>query len=688
MAIEKLDKAELYGFPVTDLEIATAEETAAGISLPVIVTSGGALTYKVVTTKTWSDYVATTTADAISVVNAKVDAATAKVDTAVNSANDAATRAGSAAQEAQAAATAYQRAKSEVEQLKTDTADMEQRVAGVGTTISNAEAATAKAESTASHPGYVDGEGYYYKWDAGTGAYSKTTTNLMGPKGEKGDTGATGPQGPQGPQGEQGTQGEKGDTGATGPQGPKGEKGDTGAQGPKGEPGGIPSIKVAAGAHINTPGTPTVTINGATFTFDYLKGEKGEKGDTGAQGIQGPKGETGAQGPQGEKGETGATGAQGPKGDPGTTSWEEITGKPTIPTVNDSVITVKQGGTQIASFTLNQSTGATINLQEGKIYSNATQTSDGLMSYADKKKLDGIGTGSYLTQADGDKRYMLKGASNETVVITVESPDGKGDLSGTVIDIVKADDNTPISEVTYNGSPLTVQVTGGVTYKVIVKNITTGYALPVDQRFLAVADTTRNVRIAAVSLGVYIEMTDGSLVTADNYSGGTYADNAKVNSILIATANWTGRILPDAALHSETMRWTSSNPDKQVSKTMCNYSSAAETDMDGAGNTKALLDVYSSIITSNFAAGYAYNKTFRSGKHGYLPALGELKMIYANATEVNKCLAKLIGQSNCIGAHNFWSSTQYDSTSAWFWNVRMNWDIWKFSCSVLVLSAL
>ena len=155
MAIEKLDKSELYGFPVTDLETATAEETAGGITLPVIVVSNGVLTYKVVATKTWSDYVATTTADAISAANAKMDAAVkdsqAKTAAAVNSANDAATRAGSAAQDAQVAATAYQRAKSEVEQLKTDTAAMEQRVAGVGTTISNAEAATAKAESAAKY---------------------------------------------------------------------------------------------------------------------------------------------------------------------------------------------------------------------------------------------------------------------------------------------------------------------------------------------------------------------------------------------------------------------------------------------------------------------------------------------------------------------------------------------------------
>ena len=645
MPIEKLDKSEIYGFPITDLETATAEETAAGITLPVIVTSGGALTYKVVQTKTWSDYVATTTADAINAANAKVEAATAKVDSAVQQANTAASNAQSAADNANSKAASLDSAVTKANKLSDDVSAMETRVSGVGTLIDNADnAATAannaattannaakSAEEVADNPTYVGTDNYVYRYDRTTKAYVKTGVYV---KGEKGDTG------PQGPKGD------------TGPQGPKG---DTGPQGPKGDTGGIPSIKAAAGANINTPGTPTVTINGATFTFDYLKGEKGEKGE---------------------------------KGDPGTTSWEEITGKPTIPTVNDSVITVKQGDTRIASFSLNQSTDATINLQEGKIYSNATQTSDGLMSSADKKKLDGIGTGIYLTQEDGDKRYMLKGASNEAVIITVESPDGKGDLSGTVIDIVKADDNTLIREITYNDSPLTVQVTGGVTYKVIVKKIASGYALPIDQRFLAVADTTRNVRVAAIPFGVYIEMTDGGLVTADNYSGGTYADNARVNSIIVATANWTGRILPDADLHSKSMYWTPSEPGKQVSKTMNSDSTAAATDMDGAGNTKALLNVYGSGVTENFAAGYAYHKTFRSGKHGYLPALGELKMIYANATEVNKCLAKLIGQSDCIGAHWFWSSTQYDENNAWIWKASSDWNGWHISRYVLVLSDL
>lgn len=90
-------------------------------------------------------------------------------------------------------------------------------------------------------------------------------------------------------------------------------------------------FSVVAGANIDTTGIPTVTYNNGTFTFNYLKGAKGDtgaqgiqgpkgdKGDTGDTGPQGPKGDTGATGPQGPKGDTGATGAQGPKGATGAT---------------------------------------------------------------------------------------------------------------------------------------------------------------------------------------------------------------------------------------------------------------------------------------------------------------------------------------------------------------------------------
>ena len=54
----------------------------------------------------------------------------------------------------------------------------------------------------------------------------------------------------------------------------------------------------------------TITSASGTSSAD-LKGEKGDKGDTG------PKGDTGDTGPQGEKGDTGPQGERGPKGEQG-----------------------------------------------------------------------------------------------------------------------------------------------------------------------------------------------------------------------------------------------------------------------------------------------------------------------------------------------------------------------------------
>jgi hypothetical protein len=158
-------------------------------------------------------------------------------------------------------------------------------------------------------------------WHGETGA-----TGAQGIQGEKGETGATGAQGVQG------EKGEKGDTGAQGVQGEKGDTGATGAQGVQGEkgaPGDTPRVGVKL-----EDGVYYWTLNDAWLLDNEGKkipvtGPKGDKGDTGDRGAQGPKGDTGdpgAQGPmgdtgdpgaQGQKGDTGDPGAQGPKGDTG-----------------------------------------------------------------------------------------------------------------------------------------------------------------------------------------------------------------------------------------------------------------------------------------------------------------------------------------------------------------------------------
>lgn len=88
-------------------------------------------------------------------------------------------------------------------------------------------------------------------------------------------------------------------------------------------PTGITAIEVEAGPHINEPGVPTVTTrsegNVTIFTFDYLKGAIGARGE---QGIEGPQGDIGPRGPQGEpglQGDTGPQGAQGQRGEKGDT---------------------------------------------------------------------------------------------------------------------------------------------------------------------------------------------------------------------------------------------------------------------------------------------------------------------------------------------------------------------------------
>lgn len=121
-----------------------------------------------------------------------------------------------------------------------------------------------------------------------------TFNGLVGPTGE---TGPQGPGGDRGPQGPSGNQGERGPVGPTGPNGTPIELSDDfvidssgrlalnvdliGPTGPKGDSikGDTPTIAVAQGSHINSTGTPSVSATTAglktTFTFDYLKGNRG-----------------------------------------------------------------------------------------------------------------------------------------------------------------------------------------------------------------------------------------------------------------------------------------------------------------------------------------------------------------------------------------------------------------------------
>jgi hypothetical protein len=169
---------------------------------------------------------------------------------------------------------------------------------------------------------------------------------IQGEKGEKGDKGDQGIQGIQGEKGEKGDQGEKGDKGDTGATGPKGDTGETGPQGEKGDTGsgfrvyGYYATVEALSSGVQGPAAGDAYGVGTEDPYDIyiydpqtgwvnngpLQGVKGEKGDTGETGPQGPKGDTGETGPQGEKGEKGDTGPQGIQGEKGDTGPQGIQG--------------------------------------------------------------------------------------------------------------------------------------------------------------------------------------------------------------------------------------------------------------------------------------------------------------------------------------------------------------------------
>lgn len=94
--------------------------------------------------------------------------------------------------------------------------------------------------------------------------------------------------------------------------GDKGDRGPQGVQGPKGDTGpqGAQGPKGDPGPQ-GVPGPQGI---------QGPKGDKGDAGPQGPQGIQGPRGATGATGPQGPQGPRGATGPQGPAGPAGTSA--------------------------------------------------------------------------------------------------------------------------------------------------------------------------------------------------------------------------------------------------------------------------------------------------------------------------------------------------------------------------------
>ena len=137
------------------------------------------------------------------------------------------------------------------------------------------------------------------------------------------------------------------------------------------------------------------------------------------------------------------------------------------------------------------------------------------------------------------------------------------------------------------------------------------------------------------------------------------------------------------AYSNSTMRWAYNNSSYYTSihSTTKTTSIEAVMDMDGAKNTNEILRTAKMASGTTNTATYApaahyckfYNhNTYTTGTDSlgwYLPAAGEMQLIYGNRVELNNTLYELNKRDNrntLLTNNSYWTSTEYNDNYAWY----------------------
>lgn len=145
--------------------------------------------------ETTASNAAATVTDAVKRANDAAD----KANESATKVNDGVNAAKQALDNANTAITTANTAKSAADEAKTN-ADTAAANANAAADKANAAAtkatdAATKAENVAEHAPFIDGDGYFNKYDATTNSFVKTDVNLKGPKGDTGEKGEKGEKG-------------------------------------------------------------------------------------------------------------------------------------------------------------------------------------------------------------------------------------------------------------------------------------------------------------------------------------------------------------------------------------------------------------------------------------------------------------------------------------------------------------
>lgn len=156
--------------------------------------------------------------------------------------------------------------------------------------------------------------------------------------------------------------------------------------------------------------------------------------------------------------------------------------------------------------------------------------------------------------------------------------------------------------------------------------------------------------------GVYIQHIDGELYTTDEWTARGFS-NEDANGVAVGQGDISFVVSKEKSV--SLLRWCSDTENAVEGLAVISNAADAEKDYNGVANTALIAG-----IDTSEAANYCANYTFPNGAKGYLPALGEVAILYANEQAVNKALA-LIGGVSLDTTQ--WSSTQISAVGAWLY---------------------
>ena len=179
--------------------------------------------------------------------------------------------------------------------------------------------------------------------------------------------------------------------------------------------------------------------------------------------------------------------------------------------------------------------------------------------------------------------------------------------------------------------------------------------------------SNKGIDPATAPNGVYVYANDDKLYNPEEWNT---ANNDSAVGVAVVTDDCKFAISKG---EKPPRAWSDSSYMTDISG-LTNYDSyiQAETDFNGESNTSIIREAISNEDASNNAAHYCYSQTVsingRVTIHGYLPALGELRIAYNNKSTIDSTL-NLIGGTAIPTDDWLWSSTERYSESAW----RLNW---------------